>query len=239
MRKLIAIHILLLSALCVHGQVFIGTEPTGNPVLLEVKSSNRGVLIPRINIPDTQSASPVNNPPKGLMVMNIYPGKEGLFFWNGGEWEKLKTKESVMADLLKMGKKGVFIGIEESVGQILTAHQFTDIELKASFGTLTNDKHIIQEKGVYELTASFTGIPSERDGFIALSIYNYKKNAHLAFTTVSQTDSYKDIAAKAIYYGPLEKDDEIGLRIFYGTTDTSKPEKVETAILSIKKIATD
>jgi hypothetical protein len=243
MKRLIVIYTLLLPVHFACGQVFIGTEPTGNPVLLEVKSNNRGVLIPRMNIPDTLAASPVINPKEGLFVMNTHSGKEGLFFWNGQAWEKLKIAESVAADLRQTGKQSIFIGTEKTE-QRLTAHTFSNIRLKAFWGALTNSndtRTAIPADGIYEVTSSFTGIASKADGFIILNIYNYTQQRNLAYNTESQSHNYKDIGSKAIYYGPLKKGDEIGIRIFYGTNDTNsaKVETLKMAILSIKKINTN
>jgi hypothetical protein len=242
MRRTIAIlYILFLTALCASGQVFIGTKPTGNPVVLEVKSNSRGVLIPRIDIPDIKKPAPVTKPVTGLLVVNTHAGNEGLFFWGVNGWEKLKTEEAIVEDLKQMGKQTVFIGTEEKTGMTLTSHKYTNIPLKASLGKLTASKThstTIPEDGLYEVTASFTGNPSTADGFIVLVIYNYSRGGHIAYTTGSQTTSYRDIAAKAVYYGTLKKGDEIGIRIFYGTNDknASKVEKLTTAILGIKRI---
>jgi hypothetical protein len=238
MKKILLIHTLLLSAFLSRGQVFIGTEPTGNPVLLEVKSDDRGVLIPRIHIPDTSSPSPVTAPQNGLLVMNIRPGHEGLFFWNNGAWEKLKTEESVRNELSQTGKKIVFVGTEDSGTQPVVSNDNTDILLRASWGTLTADKkkYTVQENGVYEITAGFTGTPNQKIGFLALIIYNHTQASHLAYNTVSQGSNYSDIGSKAVYCGPLKAGDEIGLRLFYGTDGSSTGEKLKTAFLSIKKI---
>jgi hypothetical protein len=231
---------LLLPAVFLRGQVFIGTEPTWNPVLLEVKSNNRGILIPRIDIPDTTLAAPVTSPKDGLLVMNTHPGKEGLFFWNGQAWEKLKTVESAVADLAKTGKRSIFIGTEKATDQQLNVNNFTDMPLKASMGALTgNNTYTIQEDGIYEVTAGFTGEPSGADGFIILNIHNYTQNTSLAYTTRNQFASFRNIAAKAIYYGPLKKNDQIGIRMFYGSKVTGKVEKLKTIILSIKRINTN
>jgi hypothetical protein len=242
MRILIIIHTLLLPVLLAYGQVYIGTEPTGNPVLLEVGSTSRGVLIPRIDIPDTLSASPVTNPGEGLLVVNIHKDKEGFFFWNGHAWEKLKTKESVMTDLLHMGKIIVFVGTAGTAAQEFVKNVYTDVNLKSSFGGLTDNKaYLVREDAVYEITASVTGTASGAAGFIGLSIHNYTDGARLGYTTVNQNVSYREIGAKAIYCGPLKKDNKIGVRVFYGTgdQDKNKIERLKSVILSIKQIGTN
>jgi hypothetical protein len=238
MRKIIVIHTLLLLAIIEsYGQIFIGTKPTTNPVLLEVKSNNRGVLIPRINIPDTLKASPVSNPQEGLFVINTHPGKEGLYFWNGQAWEKLKTEESATADLLQIGKQNQLVAIQAQTNMELAHNKFTNVPLSASLGKLSNDRYVIQETGVYEVTASFTGKPNSANGYFILNIHDYKNNKALAYTTGNQDQAYASIAAKAIYCGSLSKDTEIGIRIFFApAATTTAKELLETAVLSVKKI---
>jgi hypothetical protein len=228
---------MLCLALGVRGQVFIGTEPTNNQVVLEVKSSNRGLLPPRINIPDTTQAYPVTSPDEGLFVANTHPGKEGLYFWNGQAWEKLKTLESVLTDMQQTGKENIFVGTANYSTPIdIQRNRWNEVEMTAIKGTLVDrKKYRIPQNGVYEIMASFTGAASKANGFVVLNLYNYTTGADLSSTTKSQLSSYVNVAAKSIYCGALNAGDIIGIRIYYGSTD-SKVSKVKTALLSVKKI---
>jgi hypothetical protein len=255
---------LLLPALFTNGQVYIGTEPTGNPVLLEVKSTNQGVLLPRIDIADTLSASPVNTPKEGLLVVNTHKDKEGLYFWNGKAWEKLKTIETTSNKLKRTGKKVVFIGssVASQSSTLFQNEVLSKVIFDTSFiseGKLTtpNDAYRIPSRGIYEITASFTGeIESTKGniGYYALYIYNYRytndeNKAVLARTLGHQSPNYTSISAKVTYCGlfkgptnpdnpedPNDKDQEyIGIRLYYSTTGTNPPPKVKVD-MSIRKI---
>jgi hypothetical protein len=238
MRKSIIIYTLLLSAFCSWGQVFIGTDPTNNPVLLEVKSDCRGVLIPRINIPDTMSASPVINPKEGLFVMNTHPGLEGLLFWNGTSWEMLETEQEVMAGFDGIGKRSIFVGVQKTSGMTLARSTFTTVPLTAVLGTLESGDNavLIPEDNVYEVAASFTGTPSSKDGYLILNIRNVTQNKDLSYTMVNQNASFATIATKAIYCGLLKGGDKISLRIYYGSSSTTGTEKLKSATLCVKKL---
>ncbi|MFP3595342.1 hypothetical protein [Chryseobacterium sp. SIMBA_029] len=83
------------------GTTGIGTIPD-NYAALDVKSTNQGILAPRVNL--TSSTMDLNadgdnnigNQPKGLLVYNsgtILTG--GYFFWNGTEWRRIDNKSSV------------------------------------------------------------------------------------------------------------------------------------------------
>jgi hypothetical protein len=242
MKKIIVISILFLSVSFAQGQVFIGTEPTGNPVLLEVSSRNKGVLIPRINIPDISKAFPVGNPKTGLLVMNTHKGTEGLFFWNGRAWEKLKTIETTGADLRRTGNVNVFVGLAE-IGRgkepEIAKNKNFEVPLKAYWGTATDNgkSYTIQEDGVYEISGGFTGIASNTDAIASAYIWKNEKDKYIACTTASQPSGYLVIAAKVIYCGPLKKGDKIGLILVFAAGNPNlKSPKLKTANLSVKKI---
>jgi len=60
--------------------------------LLDVKSNEKGILVPRVNIEDLSTAAPVSSPVNGLLVYNTNTAtNEGYFYWNGSAWIQLKT----------------------------------------------------------------------------------------------------------------------------------------------------
>jgi hypothetical protein len=232
----------------VSAQVFIGTEPTGNPVLLEVKSTSQGVLLPRIDIPNVASASPVVSPKEGLLVVNTHAGEEGLYFWNGNIWEKLETVESADKKLNGIGKKTVFIGtsvspfsLTEKTNARVYFQNPAYIPAGEELDQDANGKlaYQIKESGIYEITASFASVSLDKGNksSFALSIYNYKEsNGALSCTTGNQESTFSSISAKAAYCGFLDKGAQIGLRLFYYTIVGDRlPPQVKVDI-SIKKI---
>ncbi len=83
-----------------NAQMKIGNIPTtiNNASLLELETTNRGLVPPRISIPDAASPAPL--PAEllvGTMVYNTNPsikkGKGvGLYTWSGTEWESTAFK---------------------------------------------------------------------------------------------------------------------------------------------------
>ncbi len=62
--------------------------------ILDVKATDKGVLVPRVSLTDVTSASPVSSPASGLLVYNTnatVTGGHGVGFyvWNGSSWIKL------------------------------------------------------------------------------------------------------------------------------------------------------
>jgi len=72
-----------------NGQVGIGTATPDASAILDVSSTNKGILGPRISLESITDAVTVPTPATGLLVYNT--GIAGLkyvgyVFWNGGEW---------------------------------------------------------------------------------------------------------------------------------------------------------
>jgi hypothetical protein len=67
-------------------QVGINTSNPYNSAALQVESSNKGILIPRVNITNTTSQSPISVTPKdGLLVYNSGTSQgtsQTLYFWD-------------------------------------------------------------------------------------------------------------------------------------------------------------
>ncbi|MCC5923521.1 MAG: hypothetical protein JJT77_07030 [Crocinitomicaceae bacterium] len=68
--------------------------------ILDVKSENKGILIPRIGLVNVTSSAPIISPANGLLVYNTNPSViggfgEGYYSWNGTEWLKITTGQSL------------------------------------------------------------------------------------------------------------------------------------------------
>ncbi|WP_175620944.1 hypothetical protein [Chryseobacterium schmidteae] len=83
-----------------YAQVGIGTQAIENDLLLKTYSSNKGVLIPNLNIPNLNFASPVTaTPGLGLLAYNIAPGKKGFNFWEVNKWNELVDSQNIYSVL--------------------------------------------------------------------------------------------------------------------------------------------
>ncbi|MGD0710824.1 MAG: hypothetical protein ABR968_06540 [Bacteroidales bacterium] len=60
--------------------------------MLDIKSSNKGLLIPRVNLTATTSALPITSPDSSLIVYNKATAGNvtpGYYFWDGGKWVRI------------------------------------------------------------------------------------------------------------------------------------------------------
>lgn len=73
-------------------QINANPPARNSAAVMELRSNNQGVLIPKFSIPNYQNASPVTSPPVGMLVYNNCSGASpclpGFVFWNGTEWQR-------------------------------------------------------------------------------------------------------------------------------------------------------
>ncbi|USQ03568.1 hypothetical protein [Aquirufa antheringensis] len=77
-------------------QTGIGTTTPNASAKLDVYSTNKGFLPPRVTLTSTTDASTIASPAEGLLVYNL--GSVGLqagyYFWNGANWATIATATS-------------------------------------------------------------------------------------------------------------------------------------------------
>lgn len=68
--------------------VGIGTTTPHSSALLDMTSTNKGLLIPRVELVDVNNGiTPVNGPATGLLVFNETGAlDEGFYYWDGTQW---------------------------------------------------------------------------------------------------------------------------------------------------------
>ncbi|MDT0293825.1 hypothetical protein ACFQ3R_10580 [Mesonia ostreae] len=98
-------------------QVGIGTTNPDPSSILDVRSTNQGVLFPRLDLKNLDLASPVENPATGLMVWNTDASNnflnQGFYFWNNNRWEVVKDKKGSPKHWSSEGnafESGAFLG---------------------------------------------------------------------------------------------------------------------------------
>jgi hypothetical protein len=78
--------------------VGIGTTTPHASALLDVNSTNKGLLIPRINLASDSDVVTITTPRVALLVFNInnaLPDGTGFYFWNGNKWSKFATSTNL------------------------------------------------------------------------------------------------------------------------------------------------
>lgn len=83
----------LITAFSVKAQIGIGTSFPSASSELDIYSTNKGILVPRVNLSvDLSSPNPVINPAEGIIIFNIGTNQtQGFYYWNGTSWKLLKS----------------------------------------------------------------------------------------------------------------------------------------------------
>ncbi|MGQ0739975.1 MAG: hypothetical protein ACT4OJ_13045, partial [Bacteroidota bacterium] len=109
--KNLFVAVLIFCALSAGAQVKIGDNPNtiNANSLLEMESTNKGFLAPRVTLTSVTSVSPLSGTvPAGMLVYNSAGSLTyGYYYWDGSEWKKLDNgndnliSKSADATLLK------------------------------------------------------------------------------------------------------------------------------------------
>nr|WP_315248594.1 hypothetical protein [uncultured Flavobacterium sp.] len=131
MKKKIFIIVVLLAG-SLHAQIGIGTTtPNG---ILDITSSTQGLLVPRVALTASNSASPVTNPTSGSLVNGtiVYNTATngsgtttvtpGFYYWDSANWLRVKS------DIYNTPVYGLFTNLS---GQTIT----NSVGSKVAFGT--------------------------------------------------------------------------------------------------------
>jgi hypothetical protein len=101
--------LLVLGTTYSYSQVGIGTSSPSSSAQLELLSTDKGLLIPRLQLKSTfDSTSITNGNVESLLVYNtvdVSDVTKGFYYWTGASWERIMDKSSV-EDLIPAGLKG-------------------------------------------------------------------------------------------------------------------------------------
>jgi hypothetical protein len=94
MKTLVIIGLFLLSIQFSTAQVGIGTTSPNASAQLDITSSNKGLLPPRVTLTGTGDATTIASPVAGLVVYNTATTSDvvpGFYYYNGSAWTQLVT----------------------------------------------------------------------------------------------------------------------------------------------------
>ena len=79
-----------------NAQTGIGTNTPHTSAKLEVNSTNKGFLPPRVTLTSVTDAATIPSPATGLLVYNVGSAglQAGYYYWNGSSWSTIATASS-------------------------------------------------------------------------------------------------------------------------------------------------
>ncbi|MGL6268515.1 MAG: hypothetical protein ACRC2O_11355, partial [Chitinophagaceae bacterium] len=78
--------------------------------MLEIKSANKGLLIPRISLTGTDDIFTITDPQVSLLIYNLSSSGSGLtavqpgyYYWNAAKWERLLSNSTAESNTWQLG----------------------------------------------------------------------------------------------------------------------------------------
>jgi hypothetical protein len=144
----------LLLAVCTHAQVKIGDNPnTINPnSLLELESTNKGFLPPRVALNSTVSVAPLTGTVTAGMLVYSTGGSlaDGYYYWNGTSWRLVATSElnTVSKNAsATLTKNETFVLAGNDITLTLPAITASDNGLSITIKNVGSHVHLVTAKG--------------------------------------------------------------------------------------------
>lgn len=112
MKKILATLVFLSLIVITNAQIGIQTNSPDASAALDIVSTDKGLLIPRVTLTSNLSSpSPITSPATGLLVFNTGANQTvGLYFWDGSSWN-LFNAGSISSDYWNLtGNAGTTVG---------------------------------------------------------------------------------------------------------------------------------
>lgn len=189
-----------------YAQVGIGTTTPDPSAQLEIQSTNKGLLIPRVT-----STTEVPNPVEGLTVYQT-SGTVGFYFRKNGEWVRLATTEDVpvsspsgaiipfasgspitiIAQSLgnQASRTSGLVGFGNSVSGISQSSAGATIDLSGGSGQVLNFAFSVPRTGMLtSIAAYFSTISGSENSSVAIvTAQLYQSTTNNLFEPISGTD---------------------------------------------------
>lgn len=159
MKRIVLLSLIFLLTTATYSQVGIGTTDPDASSILDLSSTNKGLLIPRVNL----YTNPVSNPADALLLYNTHSGNgysKGFYYWTSagaGVWKQLENSGGSNNSWLTSGNSGTdggnndFLGTTDNQNFVIKTNNLarTRITTKGQLEILNTGKSIFlgQENG--------------------------------------------------------------------------------------------
>jgi hypothetical protein len=145
----------VLMCTALHAQVGIGTPMPNVSAMLDVESTNKGLIIPRVTLTGATDASTITNGNvESLLVYNtatVSDIKPGYYYWSNAKWNKILIADDTVLGTVDNGltttNGNVRLGGELKIPTIITATSANTLAIKGlETGDINNDELVVMDK---------------------------------------------------------------------------------------------
>ncbi|MCX7548361.1 hypothetical protein OS188_10410 [Xanthomarina sp. F1114] len=162
-RGFLLLSLLFFFVLEVFSQVGIGTTNPDASSVLDIESTDAGVLIPRIALTSSIDVTTITAPTESLLIYNTHTNlgansvRPGFYFWNGSKWSRLNdNEEKVYGEVfIRYGSQSINVNNPIRFGSV---GLYQGVIPYPSTGN-TNNRHLafqIITPGVYRVSYSIS-----------------------------------------------------------------------------------
>ncbi len=220
----------------INAQVGIGTTNPHTSSILDIESSNSGVLLPRIGLTSTLDIVTIANPEISLLVYNINTVNDvtpGFYYWSNSKWNKISVDSKIFGDIYRSSSSST---------QSLNSNTPINFgSVAVSEGVICNsDNFQITVSGYYRVTYSVSVLKTAGSpinlGFYLAKSTNSSDIIEGSFAH-TQVDELRDISLhmnKIVYLSSNEQ-----IYLFPDITNGSVIIKSNAATMNIELIKAD
>ncbi|HZW78264.1 MAG TPA: hypothetical protein VFF21_08180, partial [Flavobacteriaceae bacterium] len=187
-------------------QIGIGTSAPSSSAVLDIQSTNKGILIPRISLSSSTDQSNVWNPVESLLIYNtntVADVTPGFYYWQGNSWKALSGG----------GATGGTAPSQRAFGEVFVNSDFTvtlsqyDEQNNIGNGTSglcngatcsSNGIQTPSSSGAYRLTLIVTYSKTTPDSNNNLIEFHFVKNNTSIANTSIQADFNDDLKRRTV-----------------------------------------
>ncbi|MEI6434353.1 MAG: tail fiber domain-containing protein [Bacteroidota bacterium] len=181
MKTLILVSLMICLSATTMAQVAVNTTGAApaTSAMLDVVSSNKGILFPRVALTGRFNAYPVPGPVAGLVVYNTAYVSDGMntlypnnfYYWNGSSWDMLMNQFEDNVKLWSMSSSTVGNIYERASGNVLIGPNGTvmDAAPSAKLEVRSTDKGVLFPQVSIDSLKDITSVANPANGLV---VYN-------------------------------------------------------------------
>ncbi len=203
-----------------YGQVGIGTTSPHPSAILDVSATNKGFLLPRLNLTGRNDVTTIANPANGLMIVNLTANGTGtdavaansIYFWQSSAWQKF----TALSEITVFKQSNQYV-MRSTTAQTFTATQVTGINNSESYEVpviwssneisidnaadiellSTNDTFRIKTEGNYRILSNYSFNPQRS---VTTDNSNYTYVAITVMKSTNNGSTWTAVAGSAMPY---------------------------------------